>query len=70
MQRETLKLFVLAERMDAWFFFLSPAELTVGIAGPEEAKNPAGKCTTPDSDQLATPSLAKISLTRQINSLK
>jgi hypothetical protein len=36
--------------MDSWFFFLSSAELIVGIAGLEEAKNPAGKCTPPDSD--------------------
>jgi hypothetical protein len=32
------------------FFFLFPAELDSGIAGPEEAKNLAGKYPPPDSD--------------------
>ena len=38
--------------MDSWFFpFFVPAALILfGIAGPEEAKNLAGKRAPPDSD--------------------
>jgi hypothetical protein len=40
--------------MDSLFFlFLSPAELFFGIAGPEEAKNLAGKKPPPVSDPFS-----------------
>src|SRR5262249_54241770 len=49
----------------SFFFSFSPLSYKFGIAGPEGAKNPAGKSPPPDSNPLSTPSLAKISPARQ-----
>ena len=46
MQREILKLFVLAESMDSWILpFCFPAVLFLRLQGPEEAKNLAEMST-------------------------
>ena len=47
--------------------FFSPPTLILLVAGPEETKNLAGEGAPPDSDPCATQSLAKMSLTCQIN---
>ncbi|OLA95987.1 MAG: hypothetical protein AUH19_08755 [Verrucomicrobia bacterium 13_2_20CM_55_10] len=43
------------------FLFLFPAELLSGIAGPEGAKNLAGKCPPPDSDPFDDAEFGKTS---------
>src|SRR5436190_24236799 len=47
------------------FFF--PVTLILRFAGPEGAKNPAGKCPPPDSNPLETRSLEKITPACQDN---
>src|SRR5439155_894856 len=53
-------------KLDHWihgssFLFLFPAELLSGIAGPEGAKNLAGKCPPPDSDPFDDAEFGKTS---------
>jgi hypothetical protein len=52
--------------MDSWFF-LSFSQLAwiYGIAGPEEAKNLAGKVPPPDSNPFGDIECEKISQSRQ-----
>ena len=45
--------------MDSWFFLSFPRYVDSAIAGPEEAKNLAGKVLRLIQIRLATPSLEK-----------
>jgi hypothetical protein len=47
-----------------------PAELIELVAGPDRQRTTAGKSPPPDSDPLATPSLAKISPARQAGNVR
>jgi len=52
--------------MDLWFFLsFSPLAWICAIAGPEEAKNLAGKVSPPDSNPFGDIECEKISQTRQ-----
>jgi hypothetical protein len=45
--------------------FFSPAKLILGLRGPEEAKNLAGKSPPPDSGPFSDAEFEKISLACQ-----
>jgi hypothetical protein len=45
--------------VDSWFFLSFPRSVVILIAGPEEAKNPAGESPPPDSDPFSDAEFGK-----------